>query len=290
MDSMLRRLIGEDIELITILESGLRPVKADATQIEQVIMNLTVNARDAMPKGGEIIIRTANINLGPVYTQYQVDLKPGPYVLLALTDTGQGIEAETLNHIFEPFFSTKEQGKGTGLGLATIYGIVQQSQGQIEVESEPGWGTRFNIYLPQMMDQPDTSEILEMPDVSLRGSETILLVEDEPSVRQLTYKILVENGYTVLMAADGQEALKLSERYADPIDLLLTDVIMPGGLSGRDLAKRLILQRPQTKTLYMSGYTDDAIIHHGVLEPGLAFLPKPFTSAELTHRVREALG
>jgi PAS domain S-box-containing protein len=290
MDSMLRRLIGEDIELITILESGLRPVKADATQIEQVIMNLTVNARDAMPKGGEIIIRTANINLGPVYTQYQVDLKPGPYVLLALTDTGQGIEAETLNHIFEPFFSTKEQGKGTGLGLATIYGIVQQSQGQIEVESEPGWGTRFNIYLPQMMDQPDTSEILEMPDVSLRGSETILLVEDEPSVRQLTYKILVENGYTVLMAADGQEALKLSERYADPIDLLLTDVVMPGGLSGRDLAKRLILQRPQTKTLYMSGYTDDAIVHHGVLEPGLAFLPKPFTSAELTHRVREALG
>ena len=290
MDNMLRRLIGEDIELITILEPDLRPVRADVSQIEQVIMNLAVNARDAMPKGGEIIIRTANADLDPLYTQYQVDLKPGPYILLALTDTGQGIDEHTQDHIFEPFFSTKEQGKGTGLGLATIYGIVQQSEGHIEVESEPGWGTRFNIYLPQTMDQPETPETLQLPDVSLQGSETILLVEDEPSVRQLTCKILVENGYTVLTAADSQEALKLSERYAAPIDLLLTDVVMPGGMSGRDLANHLTLQRPQTKTLFMSGYTDDAIVHHGVLEPGLAFLPKPFTSVGLARSVREALG
>ncbi len=289
-EKMLRRLIGEDIDLITVPERTLRWIRVDPGQIEQVILNLVINARDAMPQGGKLVIKTANVELDETYTRQHVDVTPGPYVMLAVSDTGMGMDAETRSHIFEPFFTTKEQGKGTGLGLATVYGIVKQSGGDVWVYSEPERGTTFKIYLPRIAEE--TASALESrPDVSEQpgGTETVLLVEDEDAVRSLARQVLETSGYTVLAASHGGEALRLWEQQPGPIHLLLTDVVMPGGLNGRELAERLKPLYPGLKVLFMSGYTDEAIIHHGVLEPGLSYLQKPFTPNSLVQKVREVL-
>ena len=288
MKDMLGRLIGEDIALLTNPTPGLGRVKADRGQIEQVIMNLAVNARDAMPQGGRLIVETANIDLDDEYVRRHVGARPGPHVMLAVSDTGTGIPHEIQSQIFEPFFTTKEQGKGTGLGLATVYGIVKQSGGYIEVDSEPGQGTTFRIYLPRLEAAAVTVDRSVRPAAAAGGTETILLVEDEEGVRELARDILRASGYTVLEARNGAEALLLCERHQGPLDMLLTDVVMPR-MSGRELAERLAPLRPDLSVLYMSGYTDDAVIRHGVLGAGTAFLQKPFTPAALVLRVRETL-
>jgi signal transduction histidine kinase/ActR/RegA family two-component response regulator len=288
LKDMLGRLIGEDIALLTTPTPGLGRVKADRGQIEQVVMNLAVNARDAMPQGGRLILETANVELDDEYVRRHVGARPGPHVMLAVTDTGSGIPREIQAHIFEPFFTTKEQGKGTGLGLATVYGIVKQSGGYIEVDSEPDQGTTFRIYLPRLDAAATTVDRGARPAAAAGGTEIILLVEDEEGVRELARDILRASGYTVLEARNGPEALLLCERHQGPIDLLLTDVVMPR-MSGRELAERLGPLRPDLSVLYMSGYTDDAVIRHGALGAGTAFLQKPFTPAALVQRVRETL-
>ena len=288
MKDMLGRLIGEDIALLTTPTPGLGRVKADRGQIEQVIMNLAVNARDAMPQGGRLIVETANIDLDDEYVRRHVGARPGPHVMLAVSDTGTGIPHEIQSQIFEPFFTTKEQGKGTGLGLATVYGIVKQSGGYIEVDSEPGQGTTFRVYLPRLDAGPAPVDRSARPAAAAGGTETILLVEDEEGVRELARDILRASGYTVLEARNGPEALLLCERHQGPLEMLLTDVVMPR-MSGRELAERLAPLRPDLSVLYMSGYTDDAVIRHGVLGAGTAFLQKPFTPAALVLRVRETL-
>jgi signal transduction histidine kinase/ActR/RegA family two-component response regulator len=287
MKDMLGRLIGEDIALLTAPTPGLGRVKADRGQIEQVIMNLAVNARDSMPQGGRLILETANVDLDDEYVRRHVGARPGPHVMLAVSDTGAGIPREIQGHIFEPFFTTKEQGKGTGLGLATVYGIVKQSGGYIEVDSEPGRGTTFRIYLPRV-DAASPADRPPRPAPVAGGTETILLVEDEEGVRELARDILRASGYTVLEARNGAEALLLCERHQGPLHLLLTDVVMPR-MSGRELAERLAPLRPDLRVLYMSGYTDDAVIRHGVLGAGTAFLQKPFTPAGLVQSVRDTL-
>jgi len=289
MEKMLRRLIGEHIELILGLDPALGLVKADPGQIEQVIMNLAVNARDAMPQGGRLTIETKNVYLDEEYTHQHVDIQPGPYVMLAVSDTGVGMSKETLSHLFEPFFTTKEMGKGTGLGLSTVYGIVRQSDGHIWVYSELGQGTTFKIYLPRIEEIVESGKRVPVSAKSMQGQETVLLVEDEDIVRDLACRVLSENGYTVLEAHDGREALLICEKYGGPIHLLVTDVVMPGGMSGRQVAERLRTLRPDVKVLYMSGYTDDTIVHHDVLEPGMAFLQKPFMPDILLHKVREVI-
>jgi len=288
LDKMLRRLIGEDIELITRTTAGLRLVKADPGQMEQVVMNLVVNARDAMPEGGTMTLETANVDLDENYAAAHAGVIPGAYVMLAVSDSGIGMSAETQAQIFDPFFTTKEMGRGTGLGLSTVYGIVKQSGGHIWVYSEVGHGSTFKIYLPQT-HEADEPTIGEHPVVSTtRGSETILLVEDDSQVRDLTRSILTARGYVVLAPADAQAALSMVEQDASKIRLLLTDVIMPG-ISGRELARQLLGRNPEIKVLYMSGYTENAIGQHGVLEPGTYFLQKPFTPPALTNKVREIL-
>jgi len=288
MKDMLGRLIGEDIALVTTPGADLGRVKADRGQIEQVVMNLAVNARDAMPQGGHLIIETENVDLDAEYVRRHVGSRPGPHVMLAVSDSGVGIPREIQRHIFEPFFTTKEQGKGTGLGLATVYGIVKQSGGYIECDSEPGRGTTFRIYLPRVDITVPAPERGARPLEAAGGTETILLVEDEEGVRELARDILRASGYTVIEARNGAEALLLCERHQGPLDLLLTDVVMPR-MSGRELAERLAPLRPDLSVLYMSGYTDDAVIRHGVLGAGTAFLQKPFTPATLIGRVRDTL-
>lgn len=289
MDKMLRRLIGADIDLLTVMEPELGQVKADAGQIEQVLMNLAVNARDAMPSGGKLTIQTANVYLDDSYIRHHVTIQPGPYVVLAVSDTGCGMDAETQAHIFDPFFTTKEAGKGTGLGLSTVYGIVKQSGGNIWVYSEVGKGTTFKIYLPRVCEAIEQREEEEVARTGMQGgTETILLVEDEGIVRQLVRDVLESNGYRVLVATSGDEALQISERYQGLISLLMTDVVMPQ-MGGREVAERLALSRPEIKVLYMSGYTNGSIFHHGVLDEGIAFLEKPFTLESVTHKVREVL-
>jgi PAS domain S-box-containing protein len=288
LEKMLRRLIGEDLEFRTVLAPDLGAVRADPGQIEQVIMNLAVNARDAMPQGGKLTVETANVDLDEAYAQAHVPVVPGRYTMVAVSDTGIGMDTQVKGHIFEPFFTTKEKGKGTGLGLATVYGIVKQSDGYIWVYSEPGQGTSFKIYLPRVEAPAEPPAPNATPPTSLRGSETVLLVEDEDAVRNLTRRVLEAHGYTVLTAADGQEALRLADRHRGPIHLLLTDVVMPN-MSGRQVAERVLSARRGTKVLYLSGYTDDAIIHHGVLAPGIAFLQKPFTPQGLARKLREVL-
>ena len=287
MQEMLYRLLGEDIHLVTILRPGLWPVRADRSQIEQVIMNLVVNARDAMPHGGTLTIEMANIELGQEEARGHMDIIRGPYVMLVVSDTGCGMDTETMAHIFEPFFTTKERGKGTGLGLSMVYGIVKQSNGDIWVSSEPGHSTTFKVYLPRVNE---SSEKLEPEDKAKTpaGCETILLVEDEEAILKLTCEVLRKNGYTVLEAIDAEDAQSIASNYPDEIHLLLTDVVMPG-MSGKVLADFLSPKRPTMKVIYMSGYTDDAILHHGVLDPGAGFLKKPFTPSVLIRKVYEIL-
>jgi two-component system cell cycle sensor histidine kinase/response regulator CckA len=288
-ESMLRRLIGEDIHLVTVLDPALRPVFADAGQLEQVIMNLAVNARDAMPRGGKLTIETANVELDDAYARVHGPVKPGSYVMIAVSDTGVGMNADTLAHIFEPFFTTKERGKGTGLGLATVYGIVKQSGGYIWVYSEVGKGTTFKTYLPLAEGGAAAEPVRPTESPALFGSETVLLVEDEESVRALSRSILKSYGYTVLEAGSGKDGLNVARRYTLPIHLLVTDVVMPE-MGGSELASRLEDIRPGLPVLYMSGYTDDAVFRHGFLEKGRVFLQKPFTPESLARKVREALG
>ena len=292
IEKMLRRLIGEDIELQTFLSQSLGYTKIDPGHVEQIIMNLAVNARDAMPTGGQLTIETANVFLDEAYTSHHPQVTPGEYVLLAISDTGKGIPPEIQEHIFEPFFTTKEVGKGTGLGLATVHGIVKQNKGHIWLYSEAERGTTFKIYFPRVHapDEPDfPTQTIPGNLSSLRGSETILLVEDEPAVRELTEKLLKELGYTVYVATDGDDALTMITQIPGAIDLLLTDVVTPGKLNGRKLADAIHKTWPDTTVLFMSGYTDNVIVHHHILDPGLAFIQKPFSPVELARAVRAAL-
>jgi two-component system cell cycle sensor histidine kinase/response regulator CckA len=288
MDRMLQRLIGEDIQLLTVLDPQLWPVKVDPGQIEQVIMNLAVNARDAMRGGGKLTIETANVILDEDYARRHVSVKAGPCVMLAVTDNGCGMDKETQSHLFEPFFTTKETGEGTGLGLSTVYGIVKQSGGNIWAYSELGQGTTFKIYLPRIEEAVRTYRPKAGRAVSPGGSETILLVEDEEAVRTIVSKILQNKGYTVLEAHHGIEALQICMHHEGLIHLMVTDVVMPQ-MSGRELAERLTMLRPEIRVLFMSGYPDNAIVHHGVLGAGTAFLQKPFTLNALECKVRELL-
>jgi two-component system cell cycle sensor histidine kinase/response regulator CckA len=288
MEKMLPQLLGEDIEVSLVLDPKLGNVKADQSQLEQVIMNLAVNARDAMPDGGKLKIETSNAELDQAYVRNHPGSKIGSFVLLAVTDTGTGMDAATLTHIFEPFFTTKELGKGTGLGLATVYGIVKQSNGYIGLESAIGKGTSFQIYLPRYAGQAVADELkTDSPD-NLRGSETILLVEDSEPLRKLAKSFLDSRGFQVLSAESGEDALEVAKRFGGPFDLLLTDVVMPG-MNGRILAENLLLRQPGIKVLYMSGYTDSFIAGHGVLDPGIHLLHKPFIEEVLIRKVREVL-
>ncbi|HYJ47399.1 MAG TPA: response regulator, partial [Pyrinomonadaceae bacterium] len=288
MDKMLRRLIGEDIDLLTVLDDALGNVKADPGQIEQVILNLAVNARDAMPMGGKLTIETSNVYLDGKYAREHISIKTGSYVMLAISDNGCGMDESTMERIFEPFFTTKGVGKGTGLGLSTVYGIVKQSDGYVWAYSEPGKGTTFKVYLPRFDEataepQPSSVEV-ELP----QGTGTVLLVEDEEMVRQLTRQILEMHGYRVLEANNGKDAIELCREYEDRIDLVMTDVVMPQ-MGGRELVERLESLLPDAKVLFMSGYTDDAIVHHGVLDQSMNFLEKPFDPNVLIKKVREVL-
>jgi two-component system, cell cycle sensor histidine kinase and response regulator CckA len=286
MQSMLRRMIGEHIDLGTQLTPELCFVKADAGQLEQVIMNLAINARDAMPGGGKISLRTANIDVGPNHERAGLGIQPGRYVMLQVTDTGQGIHPEVLQHLFEPFFTTKEKGKGTGLGLATVWGIVKQGGGDVWAQSEPGRGTTFTIYLPRVADQGKPAEPQSSVRAATQGTETILLVEDEDGVRRLLKHVLSKNGYNVIEAAGGPEAIATFQQLRRPIDLLLTDIVMPR-MNGRQLAERMVQLQPGLKVIYMSGYTDEAVAGPGTL--GSLFLPKPLRPDVLAARVREVL-
>jgi signal transduction histidine kinase/ActR/RegA family two-component response regulator len=287
LTAMLRRLIGEDIDLQLELRVGLGQVNADPGQIEQVLMNLVVNARDAMPRGGTLTIETANVDLDENYTRTHVTLKPGPYVMIAVSDTGTGMDENTKAHAFEPFFTTKAQGRGTGLGLSTVFGIVRQSGGGVDIYSALGKGTSAKVYLPRI-DQPEIMETPEQRAQVTKGNETILIAEDDEMVRSLVKETLIRQGYEVLDAAGPVEAQKIADSHRGLIHLLITDVVMPK-INGRDLAARLARRRPQMKVLYMSGYTDGAVVNNGILRKEVAFLQKPFTPAALADKVREVL-
>jgi PAS domain S-box-containing protein len=286
---MLQRMVGEDVELVAKLDPALGQVMADHGQFHQVLMNLVVNARDAMPGGGRLLIETANVELDQPYAATHPETTPGAHVMLAVTDTGVGMDEATRHQIFEPFFTTKGEGKGTGLGLSTVYGIVRQCGGSIWVYSELGHGATFKIYLPRLKSPAGIQEHSVKAHLSLRGSETVLVVEDQDDVRSLTVEVLRSHGYRILEAPTGGDALLLVERNPGPIHLMLTDVVMPR-MTGRELAERLRPQRPQMQVLYMSGYTENAITQHGALDPGVNYLSKPFTPNELAMKVREVLG
>ena len=289
LEKMLRRIIGEDIQLVTLLSEDLGKVKIDPSQIEQVIFNLAVNARDAMPSGGKLAIETANVELDEEYAHAHVSVAPGRYVRLSVSDTGVGMTQEVKERVFEPFFTTKEKGKGTGLGLSMVYGIVKQSNGNIWLYSEPGRGTTFRIYFPRTDEEADTLHEREETAFFPKGSETILLVEDDELVRDLATRLLEQQGYRVLKATNGQEALLVAkERVGETIHLLLADIVMPQ-MGGKELADWLKISRPNVKVLYTSGYADNTIVHHGVLDPGTHFLQKPFSLKTLSHKVREVL-
>jgi len=288
IDKMLRRLIGEHIEIKSVLELHLRPVKADPSQMEQVILNLCLNARDAMPEGGILTLETANVEIDEPQAAQHFSMKPGSYVRLTVTDNGNGMDQQTLSHVFEPFFTTKGPEGGTGLGLATVYGIVNQSGGHLSVSSKPGCGTTFSMYLPAAPEEAEGIELGMKPGEIASGSETILLVEDAAPLRSLARIFLESSGYTVLEAADGEQAVRLAERHEGDIALLLTDVSLPK-IMGPSLAKQLLQQKPGMKVLYVSGCADNFLVPGGLLEPGTAFLQKPYTAAALTKRVREVL-
>ena len=285
---MLRRLIGEDIEFCTSLDPAAGHIKADPGQIEQVIMNLAVNARDAMPTGGKLTVTTANTALDKNHLKNFPDMGAGDYVMLAIADTGTGMSEEVKAHLFEPFFTTKPSGKGTGLGLATCFGIVKQNTGHINVHSELGSGTTFKIYFPQVQSAIEPLRVRNRPAEVAGGNETVLLVEDEPVVRELAVATLREKGYTVVEAGNGEEGLRLAQQHDGKIDLVLTDVVMPV-MGGKEMADALRTSHPDTKVLFTSGYTEDALGHHGVLRPGILFLPKPYLTATLARKVREVL-
>jgi CheY-like chemotaxis protein len=287
MEEMLRRLVGEDLDVIVRLEQDLGLIRADPGQIQQVIMNLVVNARDAMQRGGTLTISTANVCFDQASAAVS-GAAPGSYVELLISDTGCGMDSETQSKIFEPFFTTKEHGKGTGLGLSTVYGIVRQNGGHIRVQSEPARGSTFRIYLPGLSEAAEVPATDPGEPAIRRGAETILLVEDEDGVRELARQILQLNGYVVLQAARADEALQISRAHDGRIDLLLTDVIMPQ-MNGRELAELLSRQRPELRVVYMSGYAEDVIVHQGALDPSLILVEKPFTPAVLARTVREVL-
>ena len=287
-ERMLGRLIGEDVEVILRLSPDVGRVYADPVQLDQVIMNLAVNARDAMQSGGRLVLETADAALDENYAREHISVKPGRYAMLAISDTGSGMSAEVQAHLFEPFFTTKEHGRGTGLGLSTVYGIVKQNDGYIWVYSEPSRGTTFKIYLPVVADARATSPDHRDTASESPCDETILVVEDDPYVRSIATKILRGRGYSVLESQNSAEAATLSRNHRGPIHLLLTDIVMPGE-SGKELARRLATSRPEMKVLYTSGYTNEAIVRHGMLEPGIAFLQKPFTPDLLCRKAREAL-
>jgi two-component system, cell cycle sensor histidine kinase and response regulator CckA len=286
--SMLRRLIGEDIHLAWRPGKTLPPVRIDPTQIDQILVNLCVNARDAITGAGEIAIETGTAVFSEADCARHAEYLPGDYVRMAVTDNGCGMDAETLSQLFEPFFTTKSVGKGTGLGLATLYGIVRQNRGFVHVYSEPGKGTTFTVYLPRHAEE--AAERLPAPSETepSSGHETILLVEDDPALLAMTRAMLERQGHSVLTAASPGEAIRLARRHTGLIDLLMTDVIMPE-MNGRDLARHLITRQPGLKRLFMSGYTADVIAHHGVLNPGVHFIQKPFTMRELAAKLNEAL-
>jgi CheY-like chemotaxis protein len=289
MLKLLRRLIGEDISLAWLPGTGVWPVKVDPSQVDQVLANLCVNARDAIAGVGRIAIATRNAVLDAAYCAEHLGTTAGEYVLLAVSDTGCGMNAQTLAHLFEPFFTTKPMGHGTGLGLATVYGIVTQNGGHVSVQSEPGKGTTFSLYLPRHLSSaPREARNAARTTASRGGSETILVVEDEKAIRYTIRRFLGALGYTVIDAEAPDVALRQATAQVGPIHLLVTDVVMPG-MSGRDLAERLTRERPEMACLYMSGYTADAIVQRGILEEGMHFLPKPFTREELAHKVREVL-
>jgi PAS domain S-box-containing protein len=289
LDQMLRRLIGEHIEMNTVAGGEPCMVKADAGQIEQVIMNIAINARDAMPQGGRLTLETGHADLDQAFAAEVAGALPGPYVMLAVSDTGEGMDADTKAHIFEPFFTTKGLGKGTGLGLSTVYGIVKQSGGYISVYSELGRGSTFKVYLPRVHDAAKPPRKEEVTDADARGNETILVVEDEPMIRELIETMLQSRGYSVLTVDDPLQAAAFSAQHSGPIHLLLTDVVMPG-ISGREIATQISAQRPDMKVIFVSGYTPNAIVHHGMLDEDLNFLQKPFNTVTLTHKVREVLN
>ncbi len=287
LSTMLQRLIGEDVDLRLELAADLGRVSADPSQIEQVLMNLAVNSRDAMPKGGVLIIETANVNLDSSYASRHITVKPGSYVVLAVSDNGSGMDAATQARLFEPFFTTKSAGRGTGLGLSTVFGIVKQSGGSIAVYSEPGRGTSIKVYLPRI-DLPVALEAEGPKTQAWRGTETILVVEDDDMVRSLVRETLERHGYRVLDSAGPLEARHLAENHRSPIHLLITDVVLPK-ISGRELADQMVHARPSLKVLYMSGYTDSAIVASGILTKEVAFLQKPFTPTALIEKVRDVL-
>jgi CheY-like chemotaxis protein len=289
MKQMLQRLVGEDVEVLADLAPGLGQVRADADQMSQVLINLVANARDAMPEGGRLCVRTANLEPGESPAAEDREALSGAAVLLAVSDTGVGMSYETRQNIFEPFFTTKERGRGTGLGLSTVYGIVKQNSGHIDVRSEPGKGATFSIYLPRIEKAPAIRDGGDPVAARVRGSETILVVEDDEGVRGLIVGTLGLCGFRVLQAADGKGALFEATKHAGPIDLLLTDVIMPG-MNGKEVADRLAALRPGIKVLFISGYSGELIAKAGVLNAGVAYLPKPFSSDVLAAKVREMLG
>jgi len=289
MEKMLKRVIGEDIALKIMREQKLNPVKADIGQVEQIIMNLAANSRDAMPQGGSLVIETRNVTVDEQMAKEHIDFQPGSYAMLKVTDTGVGMGKATLAHIFEPFFTTKEAGKGTGLGLSMVYGIVKQSGGNIQAWSELGKGTSFEIYLPQAGEEPG-EDTFSSPEArkTLAGTETILLVEDEVAIRKVVNRVLKKLGYNVISADSGEEAAKIFRQYPTEISLLITDVVMPG-ISGQDLANTLLQENPELKVIYISGYTDDAIARHGIIEEGTFFIQKPFSVETLAAKIRQLL-
>ncbi len=288
VDKMLRRLISEDVEIVTRPAPNLGAIRADLGQMEQVLLNLVINARDAMPRGGMLTLETANVELDEAYANDHTGVRPGPYVMLAVSDTGIGMDAETQAHIFEPFFTTKEMGKGSGMGLATVYGVLQQSGGHVYVYSEHGRGSTFKVYLPRVEDVSERVQPAPVRQPAIQGSETILVAEDDRQLRDLAVAILKACGYLVLELEDTNEVERICQQHGGPIDLLLTDVVMRE-VSGPELARRVKNLRREIRVLFMSGYTDSAIVHQGVLDPGIAFLPKPFTPSTLAGKVREVL-
>jgi PAS domain S-box-containing protein len=288
IEKLLRRVIGEDIELMIRLQSGVGTMQIDPGQLDQILMNLVVNARDAMSNGGKLIVETSSVTLDDSYVGQHLGAAAGPFVSLSISDTGCGMDQETLSHIFEPFFTTKEKGKGTGLGLSTVYGIVKQCGGYIMAYSEPGRGTTFKVYFPHASGIPDSRRGSDRRAEVPGGKETVLLVEDETALRELTRGLLETAGYTVLEAANVEDAIHLADGAHCKIDLLLTDVVMPG-MDGHELSRRLTSSSPSLKVLYMSGYTDDVIVHKGVLNRGTTLLQKPFGRAGLLGKVRQVL-